>query len=50
MTNANEISRININQLKDVLKHLIITNNQIQKKNKVPVAANIIGHAGLNSK
>jgi hypothetical protein len=40
-------SHVNIKQLKTVLKHIISTNMVLQSEGHVPIAANIIGHAGL---
>jgi hypothetical protein len=46
-SNKNEQSEINIEQLETVLSHVVNTNNQLQSKNIVPVAMNVIGDAGL---
>jgi len=47
MKSAAEPTKINIVELKRVLKHLITTNKMLQSKGRVPIGANIIGHAGL---
>ena len=40
-------SRINIQELKTVLKHIINTNKAIQANGLVPLAVNVVGPAGL---
>ena len=40
-------SEINIEQLQNVLSHVINTNNQLQAKDIMPIAMNVIGDAGL---
>ena len=42
--------KLNIEELKDFLKYMISNNQHIQNDGKVPVAINIEGDAGLNSK
>lgn len=42
--------KLNIEELKDFLKYMIDNNQHIQNDGKVPVAINIEGDAGLNSK
>jgi len=42
--------QLNINELKDFLGHMVSNNQHIQAQGKVPVAVNIEGDAGLNSK
>lgn len=41
---------LNIDELKDFVKHMVSNNQYIQAQGKVPVALNIEGDAGLNSK
>ena len=41
---------LNVDELKDFIKHMVKNNQHIQKDGKVPVALNIEGDAGLNSK
>ena len=42
--------KLNVDELKDYLKHMVSNNQYIQAQGKVPVAINIEGDAGLNSK
>jgi hypothetical protein len=42
--------QLNVNELKDFIKHMVSNNQHIQAEGKVPVAVNIEGDAGLNSK
>lgn len=42
--------QLNIEELKDFLGHMVKNNQYIQSQGKVPVAVNIEGDAGLNSK
>ena len=42
--------KLNIDELKSFLGHMVKNNQHIQTKGKVPVAVNIEGEAGLNSK
>jgi len=46
MSNFNQ-SKINISELKNVLKHIIETNKTLQEKGLVPLAVNVVGPAGL---
>ena len=39
--------QLNVNELKDFIKHMVNNNQHIQKEGKVPVAVNIEGDAGL---
>ena len=41
---------LNVDELKGFIKHMVTNNQHIQKEGKVPVAINIEGDAGLNSK
>jgi hypothetical protein len=43
-------TQLNVEELKDFIKHMVINNQLIQAQGKVPVAINIEGDAGLNSK
>ena len=40
-------TQLNVNELKDFLKHMVKNNQHIQAEGKVPVAVNIEGDAGL---
>ena len=42
-----KITQLNVDELKDFLKHMVNNNQYIQKEGKVPVAINIEGDAGL---
>lgn len=42
--------KLNVEELKDFIKHMIKNNQHIQSEGKVPVAINVEGNAGLNSK
>jgi hypothetical protein len=42
--------QLNVEELKDFIKHMVNNNQHIQSEGKVPVAVNIEGDAGLNSK
>jgi hypothetical protein len=42
--------KLNVEELKGFIKHMIVNNQTIQAQGKVPVAVNIEGDAGLNSK
>lgn len=42
--------QLNVEELKNFIKHMVNNNQHIQKEGKVPVAINIEGDAGLNSK
>lgn len=42
--------QLNVDELKSFIKHMVSNNQIIQKDGKVPVAINIEGDAGLNSK
>lgn len=42
--------KLNIDELKGFMNHMIKNNQHIQANGKVPVAVNIEGDAGLNSK
>ena len=42
--------KLNIDELKSFMGHMISNNQHIQAKGKVPVAVNVEGDAGLNSK
>lgn len=42
--------QLNAEELKNFIKHMVINNQHIQAQGKVPVAINIEGDAGLNSK
>ena len=42
--------QLNVEELKNFIKHMVNNNQMIQKDGKVPVAVNIEGDAGLNSK
>jgi hypothetical protein len=42
--------QLNVEELKDFIKHMVANNQHIQAQGKVPVAINIEGDAGLNSK
>ena len=39
--------QLNIDELKDFMKHMVVNNQHIQKEGKVPVAVNVEGEAGL---
>jgi len=39
--------QLNIDELKDFMKHMVSNNQYIQKQGKVPVAVNVEGEAGL---
>jgi hypothetical protein len=41
---------LNVDEMKDFIKHMVKNNQHIQGQGKVPVAINIEGDAGLNSK
>jgi predicted transcriptional regulator len=41
---------LNTDELKSFIKHMIENNRHIQEQGKKPVAINIEGEAGLNSK
>jgi hypothetical protein len=40
-------SQVNVNELKDVLKHVVNTNRVLQTKGLMPTAINVVGQAGL---
>ena len=40
-------TQLNVDELKDFLKHMVKNNQHIQNEGKVPVAVNIEGDAGL---
>ena len=42
-----KITQLNVDELKDFLKHMVDNNQYIQKEGKIPVAINIEGDAGL---
>jgi hypothetical protein len=42
--------QLNVDELKGFLKHIVGNNQYIQAEGKVPVAINVEGDAGLNSK
>lgn len=42
--------KLNVDELKSFVKHIVKNNQFIQAKGKVPVTVNIAGDAGLNSK
>jgi hypothetical protein len=42
--------QLNVEELKGFLKHIVSNNQYIQAEGKVPVAINVEGDAGLNSK
>ena len=42
--------QLNVEELKSFIKHMVSNNQHIQAQGKVPVAINIEGDAGLNSK
>jgi hypothetical protein len=42
--------QLNIDELKGFMGHIISNNQYIQANGKVPVAVNVEGDAGLNSK
>jgi hypothetical protein len=42
--------QLNLDELKDFVKYMVTNNQHIQANGKVPVAVNIEGDAGLNSK
>ena len=42
-----KITQLNVDELKDFLKHMITNNQYIQNEGKIPVAINIEGDAGL---
>jgi hypothetical protein len=42
--------KLNVEELKNFIKHMINNNQHIQAEGKVPVAINVEGNAGLNSK
>ena len=42
--------KLNVDELKGFIKHMVGNNQAIQADGKVPVAINIEGDAGLNSK
>jgi hypothetical protein len=42
--------KLNIDELKSFMGHMISNNQYIQANGKVPVAVNVEGDAGLNSK
>lgn len=42
--------QLNVEELKNFIKHMVKNNQHIQAEGKVPVAINIEGDAGLNSK
>ena len=41
---------LNTTELKDFVKHIVANNRYLQENGKNPVAINIEGEAGLNSK
>ena len=42
--------QLNVEELKRFIRHMVKNNQHIQTEGKVPVAINIEGDAGLNSK
>lgn len=42
--------KLNIDELKSFMGHMISNNQYIQANGKIPVAVNVEGDAGLNSK
>ena len=42
-----KVTQLNVDELKDFLKHMVTNNQYIQNEGKVPVAINIEGDAGL---
>lgn len=42
--------KLNIDELKNFMNHVVKNNRYIQNEGKVPVAVNVEGEAGLNSK
>lgn len=42
--------QLNVEELKGFIRHMVSNNQHIQAEGKVPVAINIEGDAGLNSK
>ena len=42
--------KLNIDELKNFMGHMVKNNQYIQAQGKVPVAVNVEGEAGLNSK
>ena len=42
--------QLNLDEIKDFVKFMVKNNQHIQAQGKVPVAINIEGDAGLNSK
>jgi hypothetical protein len=42
--------QLNLDELKDFVKYMVTNNQHIQSLGKVPVAINVEGDAGLNSK
>lgn len=42
--------KLNVEELKDFMKHMVTNNQYIQAKGLVPVSVNVEGDAGLNSK
>lgn len=42
--------QLNVDELKGFIRHMVKNNQHIQSEGKVPVAINIEGDAGLNSK
>jgi hypothetical protein len=43
----NNVVKLNLDELKDFLRHIVVNNQHIQKEGKIPVAVNIEGEAGL---
>lgn len=41
---------LNVEEMQDFIKHMVENNQYIQSQGKIPVAINIEGDAGLNSK
>lgn len=43
-------TELNIDELKGFVKHMVNNNRYLQKEGKMPVAINIVGESGINSK
>lgn len=43
----NNVVKLNLDELKEFLRHIVVNNQHIQKEGKIPVAVNIEGEAGL---
>jgi len=43
----NNVVKLNLDELKAFLRHIVANNQHIQKEGKIPVAVNIEGEAGL---